>query len=365
MYIKNIHIKDFRNYKDGFVEFYKGTNVIYGRNARGKTNILEAIYMCATSKSHRGAKEKDMIKYDVESAHISTSFFAHRRYNQILLKMNAGQKNFYINKVMIDKTSDLLGSLYCVIFCPEDLKIIKGSPRIRRQMMDSAICFINPGYVNKIIKYNKILNHRNMALKNSSNDEALWVWDAQLASVGAGIMEQRNRFLQQLNSLACVYMKNIAGEFLEIEYKNIFHRVSESEDKSERITFYQNLILEEIEKNRDREKRWGQSLIGPHRDDFVVKIDEKEARSFASQGQVRSAVLSMKLAETECIRTFTGEAPILLLDDVLSELDEERQKYILNEFLDLQIIITATEAKQYKGQSGVKMINVDGIERGK
>ena len=345
MYVKKVEVKDFRNYDEGKVEFTKGTNVICGANAKGKTNILESIFLLATSKSHRGATERELIKNGEEFAKVKIDFFARGRENTGEIRIKK-KKQFKMNKIPIIKTSDLMGFLNAVMFCPEDLRIIKGAPRERRRFLDIGISQVRSGYFHKLIEYNKILNQRNACLREGLEDT--WVWDEQLAKTGARIFWYRRNYLLELEKNAAIHMKDISNEKLSLKYMI---------DK-EREEDYRLEILSGLQKNKERERRWKQTLSGPHRDDFSIEINGLDARHFASQGQVRTAVMAMKLAEVDIMKRETGEPPVLLLDDALSELDEERQKYILKKSGDAQVIITCTSAKKFEG---VKIIKVDDI----
>ena len=347
MYVKRVAVQDFRNYEYGEVDFINGTNVICGPNARGKTNILESIFLFATSKSHRGARESDLIRKEAEFAKIKISFFARGRENVGEININK-KKQFRINKVPIVKTSDLMGCLNVVMFCPEDLRVIKGAPRERRRFLDIGISQIRSGYFHKLIEYNKILDQRNALLRTGMEDT--WVWDEQFAKTGARVAWYRKNYILELEKYAKEHMKNIGNEEISIKY------INEKETEED----YRLDILAGLEKNKEREKRWKQTLYGPHRDDFIIEINKLDIRHFASQGQIRTTVIALKLAEADIIKKETGETPILLLDDALSELDEERQKYILKKFGGAQVIITCTNAEKFEG---VRVIKVDDIRR--
>ena len=352
MRIKSLKVKDFRNYSYGVVNFKNGTNVITGPNAMGKTNILESIFLFATGKSHRGAREKELINYNSENARVEIDFVARGRENkgEIIISSNK-KKQFRLNKIPILRTSELMGRLNVVMFCPEDLRIIKGAPRERRREMDLGICQLRANYFHKLVEYNKIIEQRNILLKKEK--EETWVWDEQLATVGARICWYRRNYLKELELFAKEHMKNICGEELSIEYINVF-------DKEEE---YIEFFLDLIEKNKDRERRWKQSLVGPHRDDYIIKINGKEARIFGSQGQIRTAAIAIKLGEVDFIKKEVGEEPILLLDDALSELDDARQKYILNKLGNAQVIITCTNAEKFGKMKGVNIIKVEEIKK--
>ncbi len=334
MIIDSIELKDYRNYENLNIRFSPSGNIIYGENARGKTNILEAAYMSGTSKSHKGSRDKDIIRFDAEEAHIRTKIKKRDRDYQIdiHLKKN-GRKGIAVNHVPLKKTADLFGILNIIFFSPEDLSIIKSSPEKRRRFMDSELCQIDKIYLNDLTNYNKVINNRNKLLKdiyfNSSERKTLDVWDEQLINYGKRIISKRRKFVQDIAPIVSGMHSNISGgrEKLTINY----------EPDIDDIFFYDELI-----KNRDRDIKTGSTSTGPHRDDLSFLIDGVDIRKYGSQGQQRTCALSLKLSEIKLVEETIGEKPVLLLDDVMSELDSKRQNDLLSSLDDMQIIITCT-----------------------
>ncbi len=356
MFVDEISLNDFRNYEKGYISFTNGLNVIYGGNARGKTNILEAVFLLSAARSHRLARENEMIRFGCKSAKISAKFNSHGRDNlgEIMLFADK-KKQIKINKTPIDKTSELIGALNAVMFCPEDLRLIKGSPRERRRMLDLGICQISKRYFHSLSQYIKVLEQRNRLLKENSESKSLWVWDEKLADFGSDVIRFRKKYIDNLYERACVVHSDICGEKLEIKYR-CGVPIEDFEDK-EKI---KSQFCCELKKISPREKRFGLSLAGPHRDDFDIVINGKEARLYGSQGQQRTAALSLKMGEVGLIRDDIGEMPILLLDDVMSELDDLRQGYILSNIKGVQVIITSTTKFEH---DGARQIYVEDVKR--
>jgi DNA replication and repair protein RecF len=358
MYVKKIVLRDFRNYKKGSVSFTPQTNIIYGKNARGKTNILEAIYLSGTTKSHRLASEKELIKIGESSGAVKTIFFAGGRQQELLLKIMPNKKQFLLNNVPCSKSSEILGTLCPVIFCPEDIKTIKGAPRFRRNQLDFVLCSLYPKYTESLKKYNKILQHRNKLLRMGGGDE-IWVFDEQLAKYGSFITFCRYKYFNEIAKYAKVHMKKISNESAEFIFELGFAYKKEEASPED----YKNAILAELVGNRENDLRIKATKYGAHRNDFYMKIDGKDSRFYASQGQTRTLALAIKMAEADYIKEITKEEPVLLLDDVLSELDSERQKYILRNYEGRQLIITTTD-KDLFGEIGenVNLIDIEEIQ---
>ena len=335
MYIESIRLNNFRNYESLEMNFDQGTNILYGDNAQGKTNILEAVYLAGTSKSHKGSKDREMIRFENEESHIrmmvkkgdlSYKIDMHLRKNKA--------KGVAINGLPIRKARELLGVVNLVFFSPEDLNIIKNGPGERRRFLDSELCQLDGVYITELASYNHIVNQRNRLLKdcyaNPGLKDTLDIWDAQMVGYGKKIIDKREEFVEELNEIAKGLHKGLTGglEDLEILYEP---NVTAGE-------FEQKLVL-----NRDRDLRMKLTSVGPHRDDFCVKVNGIDIRKYGSQGQQRTTALSLKLAEIHIIKEETGEDPILLLDDVMSELDFERQEFLVKTLSDVQLFITTTE----------------------
>jgi len=334
MWIKSVEGKNFRNYKALSIELDKGINLLYGDNAQGKTNILEIIYICSTSRSHRGSKDKELILFGEEEAHLRLFVYKRKDLHKIDIhyKKN-GKKGIAIDGVPVKKASEMFGYLNVVMFSPDDLAIVKNGPAERRRFLDKEICQIDPVYMDDLGKYNKILDHRNRLLKEipfrPSLLDTLDVWDEQLAAYGKRITEKREEFIQNTGGLCREIHRTLTSgkEEMELEYeKNV---------SSENFT-------EILKESRERDIHTAQTNRGPHRDDFVIKANGIDLRTFGSQGQQRSAAVSLKLSEIKMIKDVTGEDPVLLLDDVLSELDGSRQESLLKEINNIQTVITGT-----------------------
>lgn len=334
MYIESVNLKNFRNYESLEMNFDQGTNILFGDNAQGKTNILESVYLCGTTRSHRGSKDKEMICFDQEESHIrmivkkeSISY----RIDMHLKKNKA--KGIAINGVPIKKAKDLFGIVNFVFFSPEDLNIIKSGPAERRRFIDMELCQLDKIYLTELGSYNHILNQRNKLLKDigfrPELKSTLEIWDLQLADYGRKIISKRKLFVKELNELIRDIHYKLSGgkEELEILY----------EPCSEEEYFY-----EDLEKNREKDLKMKMTTTGPHRDDLCVKVNGIDIRKYGSQGQQRTAALSLKLSEIYLVKNKIKDTPVLLLDDVLSELDSNRQNYLLKSIHDIQTLITCT-----------------------
>lgn len=344
MIIKSLELYDYRNYNLLNINFDKGTNILYGDNAQGKTNILEAIYVSATTKSHKSAKDKDIIHFDKEEAHIRTVLEKDDIETRVDMHLRKSKtKGIAIDSNKIKKASDLLGLLNVVFFSPEDLSIIKNGPAERRRFIDMELCQIDNFYLYNLNHFNKIVNQRNKLLKdlyyNPSLKDTLTIWDSQLVSFGSKVIERRIQFIEQINAIIKEIHKNLSGgkETLILKYEP-----DVTVDQFEK----------ELSMNQDRDIKLKQTTVGPHRDDisFMVTTNDGQMidiRKFGSQGQQRTAALSLKLSEIELVKKVTKDTPVLLLDDVLSELDSNRQNYLLNSIGSIQTIITCTGLDEF------------------
>lgn len=334
MYISSLNISDYRNYSSLNIEFDKGTTILYGDNAEGKTNILEALYLSATTKSHRGSKDRDIIKFDKEEAHIKVNVIKNDINHKIDMHLRKNKsKGVAIDGLSIRKSGELFGIVNIIFFSPEDLSIIKDSPGVRRRFIDLEMCQINKLYHYNYVNYNKALMQRNNLLKKIAFRpdliDTLDVWDEKLAEYGINIIKYREEFISMLNNIIVDIHHNLTGgrEEIKIEYNN---NVS--------IEDY----IEVIKSKRDSDLKYLSTGIGPHRDDISFYINDIDVRTYGSQGQQRTAALSLKLAEIELVKQIIRDNPILLLDDVMSELDNNRKDYLLKSINDIQTIITCT-----------------------
>ncbi len=343
MQIDSLEIKDFRNLKNQKAEFSEGINIIYGENAQGKTNILESIYLCASGKSHKGSRENEMIRNECEEAHIKSEFsgaHGHTRVD-VHLKKNKG-KGIAVNRIPIRKLSELYGHVFIVMFSSEDLDIIKRGPSDRRRFMDMEICQTDSVYVEDLISYNKLLKQRRELFKSLSEREGevfelestLDIWDLQIANYGGRIIERRKKFLSELNVIIREVNRKISGgrENLKLIY----------EPSVTKEDFYETLL-----KNREKDYLRKETSAGPHRDDFAFYDDETNLKTYGSNGQQRTAAIALKLSEIKLIEKEKREKPVLLLDDVFSELDRKRQKQLLSSVKDNQTIITCTGLDEF------------------
>lgn len=348
MNITKLDINGFKNLKNVNITLDPDLNIFCGENAQGKTNIIEAIWLMSGCKSFRGTKEKDMIDLNGEKAEIGLSFKNSMREQRIevaLQKNNLKDKNITLNGVKQKLLSKLFGNLKCVIFTPEDLELAKGSPEKRRSYVDLCISQIKPGYFSVINKYETILMQRNNLLKKINQGicqiDELEVWDEQLARMGSYITILRYNYIKKLNIFAKrLYDKiSLNKEILELSYNStVFKEIEERTDyKGEMAEEYLSLM----KKNLNDDLKFGFTQVGIHRDDLITKINSLPSREFGSQGQQRSIALILKIAQAYILLEETDESPVILLDDVLSELDINRQKFILSSIKEMQIIITS------------------------
>ena len=337
MYIREVELKNFRNYEHLNLKFNENVNFIIGNNAQGKTNLLESIFICSMGKSFRTSKDAEMIRFEKDFSKIKVT--AQKQLFpvdvEITLRKDQG-KSIKVNGMNISRTSDLLENLYIVIFSTEDLKIVKDEPEKRRKFIDRELCMLKPSYLDSLTNYKKVILQRNNYLKERNIDSSvLDIWDIQLAKYGSKIISMRNDFIEKINEISARIHGNITDgkEKLKIEYDPNIKIVNNLE----------NELYNSIKKSQPSDMRLRTTTRGPHRDYISFYIDDINVRSFGSQGQQRTAALSLKLAELDLIKAETGEEAILLLDDVMSELDAGRQEYLIKTLSDIQLFITTTE----------------------
>ena len=334
MYIESIQLKNFRNYEFLEMEFEKGTNILYGDNAQGKTNILEAVYLCGTSKSHKGSKDKEIIRFHEDESHIRMMIRKDGMSYKIDMHLKKNKaKGVAINGLPIKKARELLGVVNLVFFSPEDLNIIKNGPSERRRFLDLELCQLDTIYLTDLANYNHVINQRNKLLKdmsfNSKLKDTLDVWDMQMINYGKQIIRKRKAFVEELNEIVHDIHRNLTGGIEQIDV--VYEPNTESEQFEETLF-----------RNRERDFRMKMSSTGPHRDDLCVMVNGIDIRKYGSQGQQRTAALSLKLSEIYLVKKRIKDTPVLLLDDVLSELDGNRQTYLLDSIHDIQTMITCT-----------------------
>jgi len=334
MYVNKLALRNYRNYEKAEIDFSHGINILYGDNAQGKTNILEALYLAATTKSHRNSRDKEIIKFEEDEAHIRLSVEKRNIESRIdmHLRKNAN-KGAAIDGIPIRKAAELFGMINIIFFSPEDLSIIKDGPNERRKFMDNSLCQLSRIYYSNLSNYNKVLTQRNNLLKNIYYDKSLAdtldIWDDQLVLYGEKIIRERRNFLQMMNDIIRDIHSELTGGREEIELR------------------YEASVLEyeyekDLKKKKDTDLKYQSTQIGPHRDDIGIFINGKDVRSFGSQGQQRTAALSLKLSEIELVKKVINDNPILLLDDVMSELDSKRRDALLGKVKGIQCIITCT-----------------------
>ena len=334
MWIKKIKIYNFRNYKNEEINLEKNINIFYGKNAQGKTNIIEAIYLCGLGKSFRTNKDKEMIKLNENKSYVEVEFEKSDRDGKIKIELE-NKKNIYLNNIKLKKLSELLGNLNVVIFTPDDINILKGGPENRRRFLNIMISQLRPNYLNVLNLYKKTIEERNNYLRlikeENKSEELLDIWDEKLAEYAEKIVNYRKEFINKISNKIVEIHKNITNnnEEIKIEY------LTDCEKKEN----YLNLLKQ----RRKLDVIKGFTTKGIHRDDFVIYINDNQVNVYGSQGQNRTVMLSLKLSELQIIYDEIGEYPILLLDDFMSELDKERRKNFLENIKNNQVIITCTE----------------------
>ncbi len=352
MIIKSLHLINYRNIENLDIEFDQGINILYGNNAQGKTNILESIYMCAAGRSLRTHISKELIKFGKDSAHIQliVSKGVFKDKINIHIRKN-NKKGIAVNNVHVKNINDLFGTVNIILFSPEDLMLVKEGPSGRRRYMDMELCQINRLYADDLSRYYRLLRERNTLLKDEKADDVtLDVYDEQLVRYGIRIMDERQKFINEINLKADLIHRDITKGKEELEIKYI---PDVSSDK------YGKKMLE----SRERDILYKSTNVGIHRDDMSFNINGYNGREYGSQGQQRTICISLKLAEVEFVKEKIGYSPILLLDDVLSELDRSRQMYILNSIKDIQTIITSTGIDDIADNIG-KRANIMYVENG-
>ncbi len=342
MKIKSLKLKDFRNYNLLQLDFDDSTNIFYGNNAQGKTNILEAVYLSGTTKSHRGTKDRDLIRFGENESHIETVVEKRGMSYKIDMHLKKNSpKGIAIDKLPIRKAGELFGIINIVFFSPEDLNIIKNGPSERRRFIDLELSQLDKIYLNHLSNYNRIINQRNHLLKDLREAgrqenliQTLDIWDMQLVQYGNEIIKKRKEFIEKINEIISYTHKKLTGgkENIELVYEPGSGRLS---------------LEDALKKNREKDMRLKNTSVGPHRDDICFMTKDLDIRRFGSQGQQRTAALSLKLAEIELVKSVIHDTPVLLLDDVLSELDKYRQNYLLDSIHDIQTLITCTGMDEF------------------
>ncbi|MCR5808146.1 MAG: DNA replication/repair protein RecF [Clostridiales bacterium] len=348
MRIRKLTLNGFRSYDRAEIAPESGLNLLYGANAAGKTNVLEAVFLCALGRSHRTSKDQEMIGHGLSGAYVGIEAETNTGLRTVEIKLRTGdaaaknpkdRKQIFIDRQRADKAGDLMGVLNVVMFSPEDLALVKASPDVRRRFMDMELCQLRPAYYRKAAMYNAALRQRNALIKEAFSDpidpEVLDMWNVQMARTGAEVMRARREFMDQLSTIASDVHRRLSGG-----REQLFAFYEPNIDFDERDAEY--AIYDALAASAEEDIRRGFTTRGPHRDDIGIKLGETDVKVYGSQGQQRTAALSLKLSEIALIRDVVGESPVLLLDDVLSELDEERQKALMNSAFGCQCLLTAT-----------------------
>lgn len=339
MIITKLELSNYRNYDSLSLKPDSKTNILYGNNAQGKTNILESVYLCSTTKSHRSSKDAELISFNSDEGHIKLFINKNNREHRIDIHLRKNKsKGIAVNGIPIKKASELFGIFNVIFFSPEDLNIIKNGPAERRKFVDMELCQLDKIYVYNLINYNKILSQRNQLLKDiyfkPDLEETLDVWDMQLAEYGSKVIKRREEFIKNINKI----IKPIHEELTNGNEKiNVVYNKNCEEEN----------LYEEILNNRKKDIKYKSTSAGPHRDDILFFNGDINIRTYGSQGQKRTVALSLKLAEIELVKSLINDTPVLLLDDVLSELDSNRQNHLLKSLNDIQTIITCTGLDEF------------------
>ena len=333
MVIQRLKIIDYRNYASAEIQPGRGVNLFIGDNAQGKTNLLESIRLASVGRSARTTRWQELIRWGAKQASVTVRVRSEAGSDEVTVRL--GQtKSVLVNGFPISRMGELMGVVKTVLFTPDELRIVKESPGERRRFTDIALCQLSRGYFYSLTRYNRALAQRNKLLKGNPTDSELTVWDMQLAKEGARVTRTRRKFAERLATFAeGIHRELSGGETLSIGYEGC-----EGEELSE----IEDALMAELEKSRARDRQFSVTHVGPQRDDLSIRSDGIDLRTYGSQGQQRSAALSLKLAEMELLKNEGGEYPILLLDDVLSELDEKRQSKLIENIKAYQTIITCT-----------------------
>lgn len=361
MICKSVEFCSFRNIENEKIEFSNGINVIHGENAQGKTNILEGIYLFARGKSFRAFKDRELVRFGSDESYLKLLYEKKNDEYELGVEIpKNGSKRFYKNKIKASKTSEIIGEFRAVLFCPSHLGIIKDSPAVRRRFLDVAISQLRPIYIKMLAKYNTVIEQRNTILKLEPDKRAQYegmldVYSDELASLCADIADMRIDYIKKLDYWVSVFF----DEMLKGKEKpKITYETSARGNDFESRESLKNRYLSLLKDNLEREYRNGATLYGIHKDDLKIELNGKDARFYSSQGQSRSLALAMKMAEGEISREYTGEYPVFLFDDVLSELDEVRRSFILSKIENRQVIMTSCEPLDYEELKNTNFIEI-------
>ncbi|MBO4306343.1 MAG: DNA replication/repair protein RecF [Clostridia bacterium] len=362
--IRKLVLNGFRSYDRVELEPSEGLNLLYGANAAGKTNVLEAVFLCALGRSHRTSRDAELIGHGLAGAYVGLELETKSGVRNIEIKLRTGdaaarnprdRKQIFIDRGRADKAGELIGVLNVVMFSPEDLALVKASPDVRRRFMDMELCQLHPAYYRKAAMYNAALRQRNALIKeafvNPIDPDILDMWNAQIAKTGAQVMRSRRMFMDELSTIASDIHRRLTGGR---EQLFAFYQPNVDFDGGDA----EYAIYDALEASAEDDIRRGFTTRGPHRDDMGIKLGETDVKVFGSQGQQRTAALSLKLSEIALMREVTGESPVLLLDDVLSELDDDRQSALMESAFDCQCLLTATGVESAVAKKGATVFEV-------
>jgi DNA replication and repair protein RecF len=356
--IIRLQYKNYRNLKPGIIVPKKNINIIYGKNAQGKTNLLEAMWLFTGGHSFRGAKDSELTAFDQTTATLDLSFYSEEREQTAQITIQNGRRSAKLNGVEKKSSAALVGKFCAVIFSPEHLSLVKDGPAQRRGFIDAALCQIKPVYAKLLSQYNRTLTQRNTLLKDlprhSELLETLEIWNEKLAKYGSSITKERVSYCRQIETLAKTVYSGISQEQEELQisyFSTVFPNTAEQQ-------FLETDFLKQLKNSRKEDLAAGFTTVGPHRDDMQITLNAISARSYGSQGQQRSIVLALKLAEAQILMEKTGEPPVIFLDDVMSELDSGRQDYLLNHLENRQVFITCCEPNSVKNMSESSMFHM-------
>ncbi len=339
MIVKKFHFSNWRNLKENTIVPCETVNIFYGDNAQGKTNLLEALWLCSGAKSFRGAKENEMIEFEEQQARLQLTFYSKEREQELHFSLG-NKKKVLLNNVEQKKLSDLYETIFMVVFAPNHLNLVKEGPAIRRNFIDFGLERLKPSFISLEEQYNRALDQRNALIREQNfqhfGEDMLKLWEDHLAKLGSMMVYQRQKYIEHLIPFATNFYYELSGkkEQLSLAYDGL-------EFSSENNGYEQ--LKQALEESRENDSRVGYTTVGPHRHDLHITINGISARTYGSQGQQRSAALALKMAESEVLSEYVGEKPIILLDDVMSELDSERQDFLLNKFNGRQIFITCCD----------------------
>ena len=362
MFCKKVELGFFRNIEKEAIEFKNGINVIYGENAQGKTNILESIYLFARGKSFRAFKDRELVMFGKDTAYVNMDF--KRGSDEITLGVEIPKsqtKRFYRNRVRVNKTSEIIGEFRAVLFCPSHLGIIKDAPSVRRRFLDVAISQLRPIYIKMLAKYNSVIEARNSVLKMDSEKRneylgMLDIYSEELSYLCADIALMRIDYIKKLDYWVNIFFEEMTNGK---EKPKITYETNASEDDFDKREVLKDKYLSLLKNNLEREIKYGATLYGIHKDDLKIVLNGKDSRFYSSQGQQRSLALAMKMAEGEISREYSGEYPVFLFDDVLSELDDNRKSYILSKITGKQVIITACDKSGFDKTESCSFIRIE------